>query len=80
MLFIEPGGRFKRLIKDSGFRCPFRVGIEVLLAARLGQRPQVGRAALLSAVVTACKPRHYEWPDESPALFLSPPDYGLPIA
>ena len=34
---------------EKRFRCPFRVGIEVLLAARLGQRPQVGRVALLSA-------------------------------
>jgi hypothetical protein len=35
------------------FRCPFRVGREVLLAARPGQRPQVGRVALLSALVKA---------------------------
>src|SRR5580658_2195160 len=36
---------------------------------RLGQRPQVGRVALLSAGVTAFKPHHYKRPDESPALF-----------
>ena len=52
------------------FRCPFRVGREVLLAARLGQRPQVGRAALLSAGVTAYKPHHYRGPDESPAFLF----------
>ena len=42
----------------EGFRCSFRVGIEVLLVARLEQRPQVGRATLLSASVKAFKPRH----------------------
>ena len=55
---FSDGSRLKNEGKKEGkslslsmkrFRCPFRVGIEVLLAARLGQRPQVGRVALLSA-------------------------------
>jgi len=41
------------LMQRDKFCCPFRVGIEVLLAARLGQHPQVGRVALLSASVNA---------------------------
>ena len=53
-----------------GFRCSFRVGIVVLLVVRLEQRPQVGRATLLSARVRAYKPRHQERPDESPAFRL----------
>ena len=40
-------------VAGKGFRCSFRVGIEVLLAAQPEQRPQVGCVALLSAVVTA---------------------------
>jgi len=39
---------------------PFRVGIDDLLAARLGRHPQVGRVALLSAPVSAYKPHHHE--------------------
>jgi hypothetical protein len=42
-------------VASEGFRCSFRVGIEVLLAAQLEQRPQVGCVALLSAEVTAYK-------------------------
>jgi hypothetical protein len=47
-------------VANEKFRCSFRVGREVLLAARLEQRPQVGRVALLSALVKAYKPRHRE--------------------
>jgi len=52
------------------FRCPFRVGIEVLLATRLGQRPQVGRVALLSASVKAYLTSSPLRPDASPAFFF----------
>ena len=47
---------------------PFRVGIDDLLAARLGRHPQVGRVALLSALVKAFNHCHHRAPDESPAL------------
>ena len=46
-------------VDAGGFRCPFRVSREVLLVVRLGQRPQVGRATLLSALVKAYKPYHH---------------------
>jgi hypothetical protein len=58
-------------VVGEGFRCSFRVGIEVLLAARLEQRPQVGCAALLSAGVTAYKTSSLRGPDESPAFRIS---------
>lgn len=40
------------------FRCPFWGSSEVLLAARPGQRIQVGRVAFMSAWVKAYKPHH----------------------
>lgn len=50
------------------FRCPFRVGREVLLAIWLGQRPQVGYIALLSAFGVGVYTSTPRGPDASPAL------------
>jgi hypothetical protein len=44
--------------KHCEFRCSSMVGMEVLPVARPEQRPQIGRATLLSAPVKAYKPRH----------------------
>jgi hypothetical protein len=81
LIFFEPNMRLPGLIlrMGLGFRCPFRVGIGVLLAARLGQRPQVGRVALLSALVKAYKPYHHEAGRKSGLSLFSTHPHEQPI-
>src|SRR5271170_7627294 len=74
LIYFELNTRLPRLIlrMGLGFRCSFRVGIGILLVVRLGQRPQVGRTTLLSALVRAYKSLHRARPDASPAFRFFP--------
>ena len=56
---IERFGLLVRIHICGEFSLSVRVGREVLLAARSGQRPPSGRVALLSAWVKAFKPYHH---------------------
>jgi len=50
-----------------------------LLAARLGQRPQVGRVALLNALVKAYKPYHHRAGRKSGSFFVFIFNFSRPI-